>query len=271
MESIKLISQKGQTVGLLIFVVFALCVSGCSTSKSNQGTTNTLDAIKQKGYMVFATDGAYPPMEFTDENNEVIGFDIDLGKAICEKLGVEYRSLITDWEGLIPGLVKEKYDAITSSMNITEERLKSVDFVPYFHMGELIVVGAGNPKDIRCLQDLVGKTVAVQTGTTNENMARSVEGANIRLFSTFTDAMMEVASGRADACVLDDVVAKYYMIIKPGVYEIASDVFFEAPIGIAINKEAPELTQAIEKILDEFKEDGTYDSIAEKWFGSDWN
>jgi polar amino acid transport system substrate-binding protein len=254
---------------VLILALLVLCVSGCSKSKSGSGAPNALDEIRKKGYMTFATDGAYPPMEFTDENNNIMGFDIDLGEAICGKLGVEHRPLITDWEGLIPGLMKGKFDVIMSAMNITEERLKSVDFVPYYEMGQLIVVSAGNPKGIHQLEDLAGKTVAVQTGSTNEDAARGVEGAEVRLFGTFTDAMMEVSAGRADACILDSVVAKHYMLMQPGAYEVASDVFFEAPVGIAVSKEAPELKEAIEQALAELREDGTFDSITEKWFGED--
>jgi polar amino acid transport system substrate-binding protein len=264
------LSQVGwQMVALLVLMILASCVSGCGTPKSGSSVPSAVDEIKKRGYMTFATDGAYPPMEFTDENNELMGFDIDLGKAICKKLGVEYKALITDWEGLIPGLMKGKFDVIMSAMNITEERLKSVDFVPYYHMGQLIVVSVGNPKDIHYLEDLSGKTVAVQTGTTNEDAVRGVEGTDIRLFGTFTDAMMEISAGRADACILDSVVAKYYMLMQPGAYEVASNVFFEAPVGIAVSKESPELTEAIEDALAELKEDGTFDSIIEKWFGKD--
>ncbi|NLJ60379.1 MAG: basic amino acid ABC transporter substrate-binding protein [Firmicutes bacterium] len=269
MKRIKAVPGGWQMVALLVFILLALCVSGCGNSKSGSSAASALDEIKQRGYMIFATDGAYPPMEFADENNEIIGFDVDLGKAICEKLAVEHKVLIADWEGLIPGLMKGKFDVIMSAMNITEERLKSVDFVPYYEMGQLVVVSAGNPEDIHCLEDLAGKTVAVQTGSTNEDAARDVEGAKIRLFGTFTDAMMEVAAGRADACILDSVVAKHYMLMQPGAYEVASDVFFEAPVGIAVSKESPELTEAIEEALAELKEDGTYDSIIEKWFGKD--
>jgi polar amino acid transport system substrate-binding protein len=269
MKKTKPISSLWQIAALLVFVLLALFVSGCGNSKSGSEAPSALDEIKKRGYMTFATDGAYPPMEFTDENNDIMGFDIDLGKAICEQLGVEHKTLITDWEGLIPGLMKGKFDVIMSAMNITEERLKSVDFVPYYDMGQLVVVSAGNPKDIHSLEDLAGKTVAVQTGSTNEDAARGVEGAEIRLFGTFTDAMMEVSAGRADACILDSVVAKHYMLMQPGAYEVASDVFFEAPVGIAVSKESPELTEAIEEALAELKEDGTYDSIIEKWFGKD--
>ncbi|EKP95527.1 amino acid ABC transporter substrate-binding protein, PAAT family [Thermaerobacter subterraneus DSM 13965] len=244
--------------------------SGTGTGAgSESGEKSLLDEIKERGYMTFATDGAYPPMEFPDPENpsELIGFDIDLGKAIAEKLGVEHRAVVVDWDGILAGLESGRYDVVMSSMNITEERQKSADFVQYFEMGQMIVVAKGNPKGIHSLDDLKGKVIAVQIGTTNEEIARGIEGATVKTFQTFPDALKEVHVGRADATILDEPVARYYANIEGDKYEFVGEPFERAPVGIAVAKGNEDLVQAIQKALDELKQDGTYDQIYAKWFG----
>ncbi|ADU51680.1 extracellular solute-binding protein family 3 [Thermaerobacter marianensis DSM 12885] len=243
--------------------------AGSGTGTGTGGEKSLLDEIKERGYMTFATDGAYPPMEFPDPENpgELIGFDIDLGKAIAEKLGVEYRVEVAEWEGLLAGLEARRFDAVMSAMNITEERQKSADFVQYFEMGQMIVVPKGNPQGIQSLDDLKGKVIAVQIGTTNEEIARGIEGATVKTYQTFPDALQEVAAGRADATILDEPVARYYANIEGDKYEYVGVPFETAPVGIALPKGEDELVQAVQQALDQLKQDGTYDQIYAKWFG----
>ncbi|QBS38653.1 basic amino acid ABC transporter substrate-binding protein [Thermaerobacter sp. FW80] len=243
--------------------------SDAGDAAGGDGEASLLDEIKARGYMVFATDGAYPPMEFPNPENpsELIGFDIDLGKAIAEKLGVEYRVEVAEWEGLLGGLEARRFDAVMSSMNITLERQKSADFVQYLEMGQMIVVPKGNPDGIQSLDDLKGKVIAVQIGTTNEQVARGIEGATVKTFQNFPDALQEVAAGRADATILDEPVARYYANIEGDKYEYVGVPFETAPVGIAVPKGEDELVQAIQQALDELKQDGTYDRIYAKWFG----
>jgi len=255
---------------LLVLVTALLMVSSVAAGCGGGGKKSLLSQIKKRGVMTFATDGAYPPMEMQDPKNpgQYIGFDVDLGQAIAKKLGVKYEIKIVDWDGIIPGLTQYKYDVIMSSMNITDERSKSVDFIHYFDMGQLIVVKKGNPLKIGKLDDLKGKTIAVQISTTNEDVARKIEGAKVKTFQTFPDAMLEVANGRADATILDEPVARYYAKIDADKYEIVGQPFERAPVGIAVPKGEKELADAIQKALDGLHSDGTYDQIYSKWFGS---
>ncbi len=250
----------------LVTAVFMVTIlaAGCGGGKKD-----LLSQIKKAGVMTFATDGAYPPMEFQDPKNpgQLIGFDIDLGKAIAKKIGVKYETKVVDWDGIIPGLAAYKYNVIMSSMNITDERSKTVDFVHYFDMGQLIVVKKGNPKKITKLDDLQGKTIAVQISTTNEDVARKIKGAKVTTFQTFPDALLEVGNGRADATILDEPVARYYAKIDGDKYEITGAAFEQAPVGIAVPKNETKLFDAITKALAELKADGTYDKIFADWFG----
>ncbi|PZN07985.1 MAG: basic amino acid ABC transporter substrate-binding protein [Bacillota bacterium] len=243
--------------------------SGGDSGGGQGGGGSLLAEIKERGYMTFANDAAYPPMEFADPTNpeQVIGFDIDLGKAIAEKLGVEHRVVVVDWDGLLAGLQARQFDAVMSAMNITEDRKAGADFVPYVEMGQLIVVKKGNPKGIRGLEDLKGKKIAVLLESTNEKLARTIEGAEVVTFPSFPDALQEVANGRADATILDEPVAYYYVKTQPDQYEIVGDVLQPMPVGIALPKGETELVQAVQQALDELKADGTYDQIYEKWFG----
>ncbi|MBX5476338.1 MAG: basic amino acid ABC transporter substrate-binding protein [Clostridia bacterium] len=243
--------------------------SGASGGQTSEPAANDdLAKIKAAGKITFATDGAYPPDEFTDQNGQLVGFDIDLGKAIAKELGVQYDVKIVEWDGIIPGLVTGKYDAILSSMNDTEERRQQVDFIDYISMGQVIVVKAGNPKNIQSLDDLKGKTIAVQTGTTNADVAKDIEGTNVKLFDTFTDALLAVSNGQADASILDEPVARYYGKTAPDRYVVVGQPFNEAPMGIAIRKNQPNLKKAIEDALNKLKSDGTYDKIYADWFGT---
>ncbi|MHB8927598.1 MAG: basic amino acid ABC transporter substrate-binding protein [Bacillota bacterium] len=253
----------------LLALVTALFMVSILAAGCGGGKKSLLSQIKKKGVMTFATDGAYPPMEMQDPKNpgQYIGFDVDLGKAIAKKIGVKYEIKIVDWDGIIPGLAAYKYDVIMSSMNITDERSKSVDFVHYFDMGQLIVVKKGNPLKIGKLDDLKGKTIAVQISTTNEDVARKIQGAKVKTFQSFPDAMLEVANGRADATILDEPVARYYAKIDADKFEITGQAFEQAPVGVAVPKNEKELYDAVKKALDDLHADGTYDKIFGDWFG----
>ncbi|MBE3589702.1 MAG: basic amino acid ABC transporter substrate-binding protein [Firmicutes bacterium] len=273
--------RKRAALALLLGFVLVAAL-GCGSQKapaseSGQGTatgsetaseaTDDLAKIKAAGKITFATDGAYPPDEFLDSNGQLVGFDVDLGKAIAKELGVQYDVKIVEWDGIIPGLVTGKYDAILSTMNDTEERRQQVDFIDYISMGQVIVVKAGNPKHIQSLDDLKGKTIAVQTGTTNADEAKGIANANVKLFDTFTDALLAVSNGQADATILDEPVARYYGKTAPDKYAVVGQPFNEAPVGIAIRKNQPNLKKAIEDALQKIHDDGTWDKIYAAWFG----
>lgn len=244
------------TIGVLL-----LALAGCGGTDSKFG----LEAVKKRGVLRIGTDDTYPPMEFRDEAGNLLGFDIDLGNEIGKRMGLEVQWIPAEWEGIIPSLQQGNFDLIMSSMNITEQRAKEVDFVHYLDQGLWIVVAKGNPKNIHSLEDLAGKTVAVQIGTTNEAAARRVPGANVVTYDDFESALLEVSGGRADATILDTPVAAYYILIEPDKYEMVGEEFDTAPVGIAVNKKAPDLKAEVERIVQEIKQDGTMDRLKAKW------
>lgn len=204
-------------------------------------------------------------MEYHGEGDELEGFDIDLGKALAEEMGVDVEFKDTAWDGIIPSLLSGQFDMIMSSMTITEERKKEVDFSdPYFNAGQVIAVRTDDDS-IKTLDDLIGKTVAVQIGTTGDLKISEVEGVNIQRFNTIVDAFMELKNGRADAVFNDLPVAQDY-VNKGEPVKIVGEPLTEEFYGIAIKKGNTELLEKVNAALQSLKDSGKYQEIYDKWF-----
>ncbi|MCA0043428.1 transporter substrate-binding domain-containing protein [Celeribacter litoreus] len=228
-----------------------------------------LDTLKEKGVMRIAMSGAYPPFNFVNDKNEVVGFDPAIGEEIAERMGLEVEIITTAWDGIIGGLLANKYDAIVGSMSITDERKEVVDFVgPYYRMSRGIFVTEDT--EITSLDDLKEATLGVTLGETHEQWARD-EGYKVRTYKGLPELMLELENGRVDAIVNDDIPVllaigskdvpiKQLDVDLPGVADEA---------GIAIRKGNPELMAAMQEALDAMQEDGTYLEIAKEWVGGD--
>lgn len=249
---------------LLAIAVLAMAlVAGCG-----KGDASGLDKVKKAGKLVFATDDTYPPMEYRDEQTQaLVGFDIDLANEIAKKLGVEAAFEPTDWDGLLTGLGTDKYDAVISTMNITETRLENADFVEYAILDQVFVIAKG-AKPVTSLAELSGLRVAVQVETTSEEMAQEVAGTTITSFDSFDQAFLEVRNGKADVVVVDEPVGLYYEARHSETYAVSGYAEEAAPVGIAVKK-GSDLKAAIEKAVADLKADGTYKQLSEKWFGRD--
>lgn len=230
---------------------------------------DSLQRVLDAGKLVIGVDDAYPPMEFRNERNELVGFDIDLAREIGKRLGVEVEWVPTEWSGVILALNAKKFDIILSAMSMTEERAKQVAFSPpYLNQAQVIVVSNRSPK-IEGPEDLVGKVVGTQLGSTSEEAARKVEGIKeLKTYNKFTEVFMDLGIGRLDAAVVDELVGRYYMTQRPGQFTVVADLVHE-PIGIAFRKEDVTLRERICEIVEEIKADGTMAKISEKWFGAD--
>ncbi len=253
---------------LLKFVAATGTLVLASLSISAPVLADELDTIKEKGELRIAMSGAYPPFNFVNDANEVVGFDPSIGAEIAKRMGVDVKIITTAWDGIIGGLLANKYDAIVGSMTITDERAKVVDFVgPYYSTQRAIFTQKGSPiKDLAGLKDA---TLGVTLGETHEQWARD-EGYKIRTYKGLPELMLELKSGRVDAIVNDRIAAMLAM--KENGYD-----FVEVPVpaaekydqGIAIRKGNPELKAAMQKALEEVMADGTYLEIANKWVGGD--
>jgi len=227
-----------------------------------------LAEIKERGVLKIAMSGQYPPFNFVNEQNKVVGFDPSIGTEIAKRMGLEVEIITTAWDGIIGGLLASKYDAVVGSMSITEERDKVIDFVgPYYNTKRAIFAKAGS--DISSVEQLANVKVGVTLGETHEQWARD-QGYNISTYKGLPELLLELNNGRVDAIVNDSIPVMLAM--KAGQYDlkIIEDPAAE-PIGagIAIREGNPELAAAMQKALDDMMADGTYLKIAEEWVGGD--
>ncbi len=239
---------RNATVGLLAAGVLAACGSG--------GDTNT---------WTVGTEPGFAPFE-TMNGGQLEGFDIDLMNAVGEKAGktIEFKSL--PFDSLIAALQGNSIDAAISSMTITPERQKAVDFSdPYFDAGLAIAVAANNTK-VKTIDDLKGKKIAVQLGTTGASTATNIEGTKITTFESAPLALTELSNGNVDA-VINDAPATKAAIASGNIpnVKIVGEVLTDESYGIALPK-GSENVAAVNSAIAELKADGTYDTIYQKWF-----
>ena len=219
----------------------------------------------------------YPPEEFlAADGSTPQGSDIDIASEIAKRLGLKARMTNTAGDLIIPALLAKKCDTIITGMNDTPERRLTMDFVDYLKAGQGLLVAAGNPKGIRTLEDLSGKSVAVQHTTTNEaaliaeNEKLKAAGKpliNIQAFQKDTDGFQQLALGRVDAYSTDSPVVAYYNSLpeNAGKFEIGGTPIEPVLVAMAFNKDNSGLRDAIQAAVDAMYADGTLKAIIDKW------
>ncbi|EGW41610.1 ABC transporter substrate-binding protein [Desulfosporosinus sp. OT] len=261
---------------LILVTIILLVATGCSASKSNSVTattnsnsnaTTTLDQIKADGKLTYAMSGQYPPFNYFNEQNQLTGFDVEIGQEIAKRIGVKPAPIATEWDGLIAGLKASKFDLILGSMAITDERLKEVYFsTPYYRSGAQVIVSTDS--NISGGDDLKDKTVGVVLGTTFETKAREL-GATVKTYKGDPDAFNDMVNGRLDAVVTDKIVGLNAIKKNNYPFKLAGNLLYEEKMGIAIRKDSPKLLEAVNNALAKMMEDGTYKKISEKYFSAD--
>ena len=224
------------------------------------------------------TEGAYPPFNFIDPNGQLQGFDIDIANALCEAAGWQCEFVTQEWDGIIPGLLAKKYDAIVASMTMTEERRQKVDFTnKYYQTPARFVAKKGAGIEIS-EKGLKGKAVGVQRATVSENFIRDTFGStvDVKSYQTQDEANMDLTNGRLDLVFADSVVlkggfldtdaGKDYEFIGPG---YTDKKYFGDGIGIAVRKGDDELLKALNQAIDKIRADGVYKKINDKYFDFD--
>lgn len=242
-------------------------------SGAHANTVKPPDKLTAAGTLTFGCDVAYPPQEYVGADGKPVGMDIDIAEEIATRMGLKLNVINFKFDDIIPALNAGQFDAVISAMTITEERQKVVQFVPYFEAGQSVLVKKGNPKGIKTIDDLSGKTVAAQSGTTAqttvEDLNKKLEAAgkpkaNVLLYPVDTDAVDQLRVGRADATLHDSPVAAYYSKLNPD-FEIGVANFDSAPEGIAVAKDNQAMFDAIKSAMDAMMSDGTLDAIKAKW------
>ena len=245
-------------IGLL--TVFLLAGAACA---------NDLQDVKEKGKITMAMSGQYPPFNFVDDNNQLTGFDVEIGTEIAKRIAVTGVPLTTAWDGIIAGLLANKYELICGSMAITDERLKSIDFsAPYYRSGAQLFVKNGSP--FKSVADLKGKKIGVTLGTTYEQWVRdNIADVDIRTYKGVPDMILEASTGRIDGFITDKIVGALAIKDQGVPISLSGDLLYEEKMGIAMRKGNIELKNAIDNALASMKEDGSYHDISMKWLGLD--
>lgn len=251
---------------LILLMVLAAC--GDNKVVSGSDKESSLDKVVESGVLKVGFEGTYPPFNFLDGDNYA-GFDADVANELADRLGVETEFFATQWDSLIGGLDANKFDVIIAQMTVTEERQKSVDFTdPYVVTGSVLITRE-DTSDISVLNDIKGKKVGVGGGTTFEEVAKSVDGADVTLYKSVNDYIQDLVNGRLDVIINDQLLMSYNIKEQELPIKITSDILNKDEIGMAVKKDSDELVERLNQELDDMKEDGTYDEIYRKWFASE--
>ncbi|MDU4697843.1 MAG: amino acid ABC transporter substrate-binding protein [Paenibacillus sp.] len=254
-------NQKMIMMGLVMALVLTM-LAGCSGS----------GAEKDVNKLVIGIDDKFAPMGFRDENNEIVGFDIDYAKAAAEKMGMEVTFQPIDWSSKESELNSGRIDLIWNGYTITEERKGKVLFTkPYLKNSQVVVTLADS--EITQLSDLTGKEVGLQSlSSAADALDAAPIQSEIKNVSEFPDnvlALSDLKTKRLDAVVIDEVVARYYMAKEEGTFKLLDESLAPEEYGIGVKKGNEELLNKLQKALDELNQDGTASEISQKWFGED--
>ena len=251
-------------------------LAGCGGGSGTTGNADqSLDDVVNNGELVLGLDDSLPPMGFRDDKNEIVGFDIDVANAVCEKLGVELKIQPVDWDSKEIELDSKNIDCIWNGLSYSEERAASMSLsIPYMENHMALVV---RPNDgIKSIDDMDGKRLALQSGSTAEEALDCEDGAdlknmiaNVNGFDNNMTALMDLDTKASDAVLMDDVVANYLIKQSKKNYVVLSDFLYAENYVIGFRKDDKALTEAVNDALRSLKKDGTLAEISTKWFGSD--
>jgi polar amino acid transport system substrate-binding protein len=258
-----------QSAGL---VAVGLILAACGKKEAPAPVAAPAPAPAPAKVYVVGTDAAYAPFESQNEKGEIVGFDIDVVKAVAAKAGIEVKFVNTPWEGIFNTLTQGDRDLLVSAITITDERKQTMDFsAPYFDAKQLIAVKENSK--IKTLADLKKLKVGVQTGTTGDEVVTKLIGknsANIKRFESTPLALKELEAGGVDAVVADNGVVIHYVANNTGAkFRTVDDTSFTPEqYGIAVKKGNAELLDKINTALAAIKADGSYDKIYASYFGA---
>lgn len=250
--------------------LLALLCSWVGTAWSQEAPPSALDRIRAAGELRVGLEAGYMPFEMRDKRGAIIGFDVDMAKLMARKLGVRLTLVNTQWDGIIPALLTDKFDVLMSGMTITEERAQQVDFAePYIIVGQTLVLHPALADKIRSVDDLNAPdyVVATKVGTTGDiAAAQRLPRARLAKYETEAEAVLEVRSGRAHAFVYDFPYNAVYAAQHPGAVVHLSKPFTTEGLGWAVRKNDPRWLAWLNEFLAGTRADQTYQALYGKWF-----
>ncbi len=251
----------------MVMMLCALCVPALA-----EEADNSLQAVLDKGELILGLDENFPPMGFRDEDGNIVGFDIDVATAVCEKLGVTLKCQPIDWSAKELELSSGAIDCLWNGLTITDERKEAMEMSePYCANAQVVCVKADS--EIQTLDDLAGKVVGLQAGSSAVEALDKAEELKASLaeaaeFDDYMVALMDLDAGNVDAVLIDEVVANYYITTKQADYRLLDEKLADEEYGIAFRKGDVALRDAVNEALIELYQEGSLDPILEKWFGN---
>ena len=253
-----------------------LGLTGCSSkdtaaSTASSAPLNKLDSIQKSGKLVVALEGAWQPWSYHDSSDTLVGYDVEVSRAIAEKLGVEPEYVESDWDSLFAGLDAGRYDMVCNGVEVTEERAKTYAFTtPYGYIHTALAVRKDN-EDIHSFEDLKGKTTANSLASTYMELAESY-GATVQGIDTLEETIQLLTAGRIDATLNADVSFYDYLNVHPDAdFKLVAFTEEASHVAIPLRKgdETATLLEAINNAIEELRADGTLSELSEKYFGQD--
>ena len=245
--------------------------SGAASSAASTGAAAQLAAIQTTGKLVVALEGAWQPWSYHDESDTLVGYDVEVSRAIAEKLGVEPEYVESDWDSLFAGLDAGRFDIVCNGVEVTDERAKTYDFTtPYGYIHTALAVRKDN-EDIKSFEDLKGKTTANSLASTYMELAESY-GATVQGIDTLEETIQLLTAGRIDATLNADVSFYDYLNVHPDAdFKLVAQTEDASHEAIPVRKgdDSASLLEAINTAIEELRADGTLKALGEKYFGQD--
>ena len=256
---------------LLAALALLLAAGVCGCAGSGSSRDDSLNKILEAGEFVIGLDVHYPPMGFTDENGEIVGFDIDLAQAVCDRLGVKLVKRGIDWDRKEDELNGGRIDCVWNGMSVTPARAEAMNLSEPYLKNELVLVVPGS-SEVRDISGLAGKTIGAQAGSSTEDVLRTTDlipGMTVKTYPDVPALLDEMNRQEVDAALVDSVFAYYYFLSSSDRYYMLSDSLSDEKLAIGFRKGDQKLRDKVQEIIRDLKADGTLEKISMKWFGND--
>lgn len=263
--------KKSTGFAVLCALAAAFALAGCK--KAEAVSDNSLEALKERGVFVLGLDDSLPPLGFRDEDNAIVGYDIDLAKEVASRLGVEFQAQPIDWDAKEMELATGKIDCIWNGLTMTPEREAALAFTKAYLDNEQVLV-VREESGIENLSDMADKRLGVQSGSSaqdavNANAAFADSLKEIIFFKDNLTALNDLLVGGVDGVVMDSVVAAYDIAQSGKPLVTVAEPLAKEKYGIAFRKDNIKLRDEVQALLEQMAADGTVSAIAERWFGRD--